>query len=188
MKKILALGSLLFIINSCTNEGIEDVSANKDQTSIHSKAFKTTTTIITLNTDPLTPVCYNSVVDNKNLQLQISQPAPYDIRFQLSLKQKNGNGSYLSVPNPWIIVVIPKGETWATIDTACQLESFVPCGNITEIRTGNFRLSVTSVKYFYHSGETSDPLNYEFNNGMDSFDFTFKKACLGGGWLPDEPK
>lgn len=189
MKKFLLASSFLFLAFSCTSEGnLEDISVFKEQSLVKS-ASKTTSTpiIVTLNNDPIIPVCYNSVVDNRNLQLQISQPAPYDIRFQLSLKQKKNN-TYLSVPNPWVTIIIPKGETWATIDTACQLESYITCGKYTEIITGNFRLSITSAAYFYHSGETSAPLEYEFNNGINSIDFTYNRACLGGGWLPDDPK
>ncbi len=182
MKKFLLASSFLFLAFSCTNESsLEDVSLSKEQTAVKSASKITSNPIIvTLNTDPVSPACPTGpMFDNKNIQIQISQPAPYDIRFQLSLKQKNGS-SYISVPNPWVMVVIPKGETWATLDTACQLESYIPCGNLVEIKTGNFRLDVTNASYFYHSGETSDPLNYEFNNGVSSIDVTFKKACQGG--------
>ncbi|WP_144428882.1 hypothetical protein [Chryseobacterium sp. StRB126] len=188
MKKLILLSSFLFMITSCHNEGPEDVSLENHSNITLSKIAKKATsnnTIITLNMDPITPVCYNSLLDNRNVQLHISQPAPYDIQFKLTLQQKNQNGNYLSVPNPWAIVIIPKGETWATLDTACQLESFVPCGKFTEIKTGNFRLTITSATYFLASGET---FNYEFNNGVNTYDFAHKVSCVGGGWNPDDPK
>ncbi|MDM1553307.1 MULTISPECIES: hypothetical protein [Chryseobacterium] len=188
MKKLILLSSLLFMISSCHNEGSEDVSLEKNSNIKASKITKRTTsnnTIITLNMDPVTPICYNSILDNRNVQLHISQTAPYDIQFELTLEQKNENGNYLSVPNPWAIVIIPKGEKWATLDTACQLESFVPCGKYTEIKKGNFRLTITSATYFLASGET---FNYEFNNGVNTYDFTHQISCVGGGWNPNEPK
>ncbi|UHO36917.1 hypothetical protein H5J24_14080 [Chryseobacterium capnotolerans] len=187
MKKLVLLSSFLFMITSCHNEGAEDVSLEKNSNITTSKIAKKTTsnnTIITLSMDPVTPICYNSILDNRNVQLHISQPAPYDIQFKLTLQQK-ALGGYLSVPNPWVIVIIPKGETWATLDTACQLESFISCGKYTEIKTANFRLTVTSAKYFSAPGET---FNYEFNNGVNTYDFAHQVSCLGGGWNPDEPK
>ncbi|KPH12957.1 hypothetical protein [Chryseobacterium sp. ERMR1:04] len=189
MKKILALGIVLIMTVSCTNGDFENASSENNQNSTVSKTAKKTTTIVTLSTSPISPSCYNDIsLDNKNLQLQISQPAPYDIKFTLTLKQKNSNGNYLSVPNPWAIVLIPKGETWATIDTVCQIEGYVPCGKITEIRTGNFKLEITNAKYFFHGEQGGDIFNYEYNSGVNTIDFTFKKSCMGGGWIPDEPK
>lgn len=184
MKKIVLLSSFLFMITSCHNEGPEEVSLEKNSNITASKLSKKTTsnnTIITLSMDPVTPICYNSTLDNRNVQLHISQPAPYDIQFKLNLQQK-ALGGYLSVPNPWAIVIIPKGETWATLDTACQLESFITCGKYTEIKTANFRLTVTSAKYFSAPGEI---FNYEFNNGVNTYDFAHQVSCLGGGWNPD---
>lgn len=189
MKKLVLLLSFSLMITSCHHEVAEDVSLENHSSLTSSKKTVQKTasnnTTVTLNMDPILPVCYNSLVDNRNVQLHISQPAPYDIQFKLTLKQKNENGNYLSVPNPWAIVIIPKGETWATLDTACQLESFIPCGKYTEIKKGNFRLTITSAAYLLAPGET---FNYEFNNGVNTYDFAHQVSCVGGGWNPNEPK